>query len=186
MKVAIRMNGVAVDQLMETIEAIRAKPELGRFEFRARNRWLDGTHNRTSVRGFYGAGAEDASRKEAFEFDNDEPPVLLGENRGANPVEFVLHALAGCLTTTFIAYASAQGVRIESMETEFEGDLDVRGFLGITDEVRRGYREIRVTFRVKSDAPREKIEELVKLARRRSPVFDIVSNPTPVRVTLAD
>jgi uncharacterized OsmC-like protein len=185
-KVAIRMNGVAVDQLMETIEAIRAKPELGRFEFRARNRWLDGTHNRTSVRGFYGAGAEDASRKEAFEFDNDEPPVLLGENRGANPVEFVLHALAGCLTTTFIAYASAQGVRIESMETEFEGDLDVRGFLGITDEVRRGYREIRVTFRVKSDAPREKIEELVKLARRRSPVFDIVSNPTPVRVTLAD
>ncbi len=185
MKVAGKINGVAVDQLMETIEAIRAKPELGRFRFRARNRWLDGTHNRTSIQGFYGAGAEDTSRREPFEYDNDEPPVLLGENRGANPVEYVLHALAGCLTTTFLAYASAQGVKIDALETEFEGDLDVRAFLGITDEVRRGYQEIRVTFRVRSDAPREKIAELVKLTRMRSPVFDIVSNPTPVRVELA-
>lgn len=185
MKVETKVNGVAVDQLVQTIEAIQAKPELGRFQFRSRNRWIDGTQNRSWIDGFYGAGTEDTSRTEPFTYDNDEPPVLLGENRGANPVEYVLHALAGCLTTTFIAYASAQGVKIDSLETSFEGDLDVRAFLGITDEVRRGYEEIRVTFTIASEAPREKIEELVKLAQKRSPVFDIVSNPVPVKVTLA-
>lgn len=186
MKVATRINGVAVDQLIETIEAVKANPQLAQFRFRARNRWMDGTHNRTSIQGFTAGGAEDASRTEPFQFDNDEPPILLGENRGANPVEFIFHALAGCMTTTFVAYASASGVKIESIETELEGDIDVRGFLGITDEVRRGYREIRVNCRVKSDAPREKIEELFKLAQRRSPVIDVVTNPTPVRFTLAD
>lgn len=186
MKVATRINGVAVDQLLETIEAVKANPRLAQFQFRARNRWLDGTHNRTSIQSFTAGGAEDASRAEPFQFDNDEPPMLLGENRGENPVEFIFHALAGCMTTTFVAYASANGVKIESIETELEGDIDVRAFLGITDEVRRGYREIRVNVRVKSDAPREKIEELFKLAQRRSPVIDIVTNPTPVRFTLAD
>ena len=185
MKVATRMNGVAVDQLMETIEAVKANPQLARFHFRARNRWRDGTHNRTSIQGFTAGGTEDVSRPGPFQFDNDEPPVLLGENRGANPVEFIFHALAGCMTTTFVAYASANGVKIDSIETELEGDIDLRAFLGITDDVRRGYREIRVNCRVTSAAPRETIEELFKLAQARSPVIDIVTNPTPVRFTLA-
>jgi len=184
--VVTQLNGVAVDHLRETIEAVRATPELAIFQFRARNRWIEGTHNRTSIQGFYGVEMEDTSRTKAFRFDNDEPPVLFGENRGANPLAFLFHALAGCLTTTFVANASSQGLKIDAIETEFEGDLDLRAFLGITDEVRRGYREIRVTFRVKSDAPREKIEALVEWACQRSPVYDVLSNPTPIRVSLAD
>jgi len=184
MKVATRMNGIAVDQLIETIEAVKANPQLAEFRFRARNRWKTGTHNRTLIQGFYGAGAEDTSRTVPFQYDNDEPPILLGENRGVNPPEFVLHAVAGCVTTTFVAFASAQGVRIDSIETEIEGDIDLHGFLALSD-VRRGYREIRMKFRVESPAPREVIEDLLALAQRQSPTFDIVSNPTPIRVDLA-
>ena len=184
MKVATRVNGVAVDQLMETVEAVKANPQLAQFRFRARNRWIDGTHNRSSIQGFTAGGAEDESRTEAFQFDNDEPPILFGENRGVNPPEIVLHALAGCVTTTFVAFASAQGVKIDSIETEIEGDIDLHGFLALSD-VRRGYREIRMKFRVESPAPREVIEDLLALAQRQSPTFDIVSNPTPIRVDLA-
>jgi uncharacterized OsmC-like protein len=186
MKVASLLNGVDVDHLMEIIEAVRSTPELAKFRFHARNRWIEGTHNRTSIQGFYGVGMEDTSRTKPVQVNNDGPPVLLGENRGADPVEFIFHALAGSMTTTFVANAAAQGVKIDSIETELEGDLDLRAFLGITDGVRPGYREIRVTFRVTSDAPRKKIEELLELARQRSPVYDVISNPTPIRVTLAE
>ena len=184
MKVATRINGVAVDQMMETIEAVKANPQLAEFRFRARNRWVDGTHNRSSIQGFTGAGAEDTSRTEPFQYDNDEPPVLLGSNRGPNPPEYALHALAGCVTTTFVAFASAQGVKIDSIETEVEGDLDLQGFLALSD-VRRGFREIRLSFKIRSTAPREVIEDLLKTAQRQSPTFDVIANPTPIRVELA-
>ncbi|HEY9436191.1 MAG TPA: OsmC family protein [Blastocatellia bacterium] len=178
------INGVDVDQLFSTIDAIKETPGLAKFEFRANNRWINGGHNRTSVKDFYGAGREDASRKQTFVFDNDEPVVLLGEDNGANPVEFVLHALAGCLTTSLVYHAAAQGIKIDAVESTFEGDLDLRGFLGMNEDVRNGYEDIRVTFKIKADAPEEKLKELCELAQKRSPVFDIVTNRVPVKVQL--
>jgi len=178
------INGVNVTQLRDTIDAIQDTPALADFRFRARNRWIEGGHCRTSIQGFYGAGGEDTSRAQPFLFDADEPPVLLGENRGANPVEFVLHALAGCLTTSLIYHAAARGVKIEGVESRFEGNLDLRGFLGLDDRVRNGYKDLRVVFRIKADAPAEQIEDLCRLAQARSPVFDIVRNGVPVSVTL--
>jgi uncharacterized OsmC-like protein len=175
---------VDVDQLFSTIDAIKETPGLAKFEFRANNRWINGGHNRTSVKDFYGAGREDASRKQTFVFDNDEPVVLLGEDNGANPVEFVLHALAGCLTTSLVYHAAAQGIKIDAVESTFEGDLDLRGFLGMNEDVRNGYEDIRVTFKIKADAPDEKLKELCELAQKRSPVFDIVTNRVPVKVQL--
>ena len=178
------INGVDVDQLFSTIDAIKENPRLAKFEFRANNQWINGGHNRTSVKDFYGAGREDASRKQTFVFDNDEPVVLLGEDNGANPVEFVLHALAGCLTTSLVYHAAAQGIKIDAVESKFEGDLDLRGFLGMNEDVRNGYENIRVTFKIKADAPEEKLKELCELAQKRSPVFDIVTNRVPVKVQL--
>ena len=178
------INGVNVDQLFSTIDAIKENPGLAKFEFRANNRWINGGHNRTNVKDFYGAGREDDSRKQTFVFDNDEPVVLLGEDNGANPVEFVLHALAGCLTTSLIYHAAAQGIKIDAVESKFEGDLDLRGFLGMSEDVRNGYENIRVTFKIKADAPEEKLKELCELAQKRSPVFDIVTNRVPVNVQL--
>ncbi|HEY0874235.1 MAG TPA: OsmC family protein [Vicinamibacterales bacterium] len=176
------MNGLDVNQLFGTLEAIKGDPGLARFQFRARNRWIDGGLNRSTIRDFYGGGQEDTSRTEPFVFANDEPPVLLGENRGANPVEFVLHALAGCLTTSLVLHAAARGIRVNSVETRFEGDLDVRGLLGIDDSVRNGYERIKVTFKVSADAPDSVIDELITLAQKRSPVFDVVSHGVPVEV----
>ena len=180
----VTVNGVNVDQLMQTVVAIKGRPSLAKFNFRARNRWIDGGHNRSTVKDFYGAGQEDDTRAAAFVLDNDEPAVLLGDDQGANPVEFVLHALAGCLTTSLVYHAAAQGIKIEEVESFLEGDLDLHGFLGLSDDVRNGYENLRVTFRVKADAPEEKIRELCDLAQRRSPVFDIVSNPVPVSVSV--
>ena len=176
------INGVNVDRLVETVEAIKSAPDLAKFQFRARNRWINGGHNRTTVKDFYGAGNEDTSRAAAFEFDKDEPDVLLGEDHGANPVEYVLAALAGCLTTSLVYHAAAQGIRVDEVESRYEGDLVLRGFLGLDESVRNGYEGLRVTFKIKSDAPREKLEELAQLAQARSPVFDIVSHPVPVMV----
>ena len=178
------INGVDVDQLFSTINAIKENPGLAKFEFRANNQWVNGGHNRTSIKDFYGAGQEDTTRKRTFVFDNDEPVALLGEDNGANPVEFVLHALAGCLTTSLVYHAAAQGIKIDAVESKFEGDLDLRGFLGMNEDVRNGYENIRVTFKIKADAPEEKLKELCELAQKRSPVFDIVTNRVPVNVQL--
>lgn len=186
MKLETTVNGVAVDKLMETIELLKAQPELGSFKFRTRNRWIDGMYNRAENPPFDGAGVENADRPNLHVHDIDEPPVLLGEDRGANPVEYLLTGLSGCVTTTFIAYAAAQGVKIDELRTELEGDIDVRGFLGVTGEVRPGYNQIRIKFYVKSDAPRKKLEELVKLAKRRSPVSDSVRNGVPIECALAE
>jgi uncharacterized OsmC-like protein len=118
--------------------------------------------------------------------DKDEPPVLWGEDHGANPAEYALAALNGCLTTTLIYHAAAQGVKIENVESTLAGDLDIQGLLGMSENVRNGYEKIKVTFKVKSDVPKEKIRELVELAQKRSPVFDMFSHPTPVQVSLQE
>lgn len=178
------INGVDVDRLFATIDAVGKDTSLADFRFRAENRWMRGGHNRSTIQGFYGAGQEDPTRTKPFVLDNDEPAVLLGEDHGANPVEYVLHALAGCVTTSLVYHASARGIRIDEVSSTLEGQLDLRGFLGMDDSVRNGYEKIRVTLRVKGDATDKQLEELCRLAERRSPVFDIVSNPVPVEVKL--
>lgn len=174
------INGVDVERLGQTIQAVQKDPGVAKSQFRAINRWVSGGHNRSTIHGFYAAGQEDTSRTNPFVLDADEPPVLLGEDKGANPVEFVLHALAACLTTSLVYHAAARGIRLESVESHLEGDLDLQGFLGLSDQVRRGYKEIRVKFKVKSDASSEQLKELTKF----SPVYDIVSNPVPVSIQI--
>jgi uncharacterized OsmC-like protein len=185
-QIATKLNGVDVDQLVATVNAIQENPDLARFQFRAHNEWIDGGHTRTSIQGFYGAAREDTSRSRPFILDGDEPPVLLGGNAGANSVEAVLHALASCLAVGFIYNAAAQEINVESLSFDLEGDLDLRAFLGLSDQVRAGYENIRLTYRVKSNASREKVEELCEYVQRTSPVLDILRNPVPVTITLKD
>jgi uncharacterized OsmC-like protein len=177
-------NGVDTGQMYGTLDAITAEPSLGVFQFRARNHWIDGAHNRTTIQGFYGAGQEDGSRESAFTLDAGEPAVLLGSDTGANPAEHLLHALAACLTTSLVYVAAARKVRLTEVESTLEGDMDVRGALGLSDEVRNGFTRIRVSFKVKGDAPEEKLREVVERAQARSAVFDMVAHGVPVEVGL--
>jgi uncharacterized OsmC-like protein len=181
MHVTNAVNGVDLDRLVGTIGAIDADPALARFQFRARNHWIDGGHNRTTIKDFYGAGQEDPSRVEHFVVDADEPPVLLGRDQAPNAAEFVLHALAACLTGTIVYHAAARGIVIDALECTLEGDLDLRGFLGLDDDVRCGYEGIRVTFRASGDFDDAQLAELATLTRY-SPVRDVVSNPVPVAI----
>lgn len=170
-------NGVNVTKLAETIRAIGQQPELAQFKFRARNRWDIGGHNQATVDTFYGTCRE-MTHKQPFHMDADEPAVLLGEDNGANPVEFVLAGLSGCMTTTLAYHAAGRGLNLESIESEYEGDIDLHGLLDLDPHVRPGYREIRVKFKVKGDADVATIQELL----RKSPVFDTLSNPVKINV----
>jgi uncharacterized OsmC-like protein len=174
------INGVDVDRMGTTIQAVQQNTNLATFKFRAKNRWIGGGHNCSTIQSFYGAGQEYTTRKEPFVLDSDEPPVLLGTDQGPNPYECVLHALAAGLTTSLVYHAAARGIHLESVESTLEGDLDVQGFLGLSDKVRRGYKEIRVHFAIKSNAPAEELSELIRF----SPVLDIVSNPVPVSIQI--
>ena len=173
-------NGVDTEQLFGTLDAIKADPSLARFQFRARNRWIDGAHNRTTIRDFYAANQEDTSRAEEFVLDAGEPAILLGTDTGPNPAEYLLHALAACLTTSLVYVAAARGVHLTEVESTLEGDMDVQGALGLSDEHRNGFEQIRVSFRVEGDAPEEKLREVVARAQQRSAVFDMVTNGVPV------
>jgi len=181
---ASTLNGVNVEQLVQTINAIKANPDLARFQFRSHTEWTGGGQSRTTIRSFYGASQEDTSRSKPFTLVGDEPPVLLGHNAGPNAVELVLTSLANCLGVGFIYNAAAQGIKVESLEFSLEGDLDLRAFLGVTEEVRPGYEGIQVKYRVKADAPRERLETLCEYVQKTSPVLDIVRNPVPVTVTM--
>jgi uncharacterized OsmC-like protein len=177
-------NGVDTQQMYGTLDAIKADPSLARFQFRAQNRWIDGAHNRSTIQGFYGAGQEDASRTQPFSLEAGEPAVLLGSDTGPNPAEALLHALAACLTTSLVYVAAARKVRLTEVESTLEGEMDVRGCLGLSDEVRNGFTAIKVSFKVKGDAPPEKLREVVERAQARSAVFDMVSHGVPVEVGL--
>jgi uncharacterized OsmC-like protein len=177
-------NGVDSEQMYGTLDAIRAQPELGVFQFRATNHWIDGAHNRTTIQFFYGAGQEDASREQPFVIDAGEPAILLGTDTGANPAEYLLHALAACLTTSLVYVATARKVRLHEVKSRITGDMDVRGALGLSAEVRNGFSHIRVSFTVKGEAPEEKLREVVERAQQRSAVFDMVTNGVPVTVEL--
>jgi uncharacterized OsmC-like protein len=178
------VNGVDVDQLVATVGAITDNPDIAQFKFRAESKSVDGGHSRTTIKSFYGAGQEDASRPEAFVVEGDEPAVLLGSNKAPNAVELVLAALASCLSVGFNYNAAAQGIKVNSLEFSLEGDVDLHGFLGLSESVRAGFGDIRLTCRISTDAAPEKVNEVWEHVQRTSPVLDILRNPVPVSLTL--
>jgi uncharacterized OsmC-like protein len=176
------MNGVDVDKLFETINAIKASPAIAKFRFSLENEWMDCGHNRSMIKGFHGA-CEDMDHSQTFMLDADEPAILLGMDMGPNPVEYLLKALASCVTTSIVYHAAAKGIRIEEMETTVSGDIDLHGFLGLRDDVRNGYESIRMNYRIKADVSDEELQELCQLGPTYSPVFDSVTKGVPVTVT---
>lgn len=177
---AMVLNGVDVSAMAETVEEVKKNAEIAKFTFRGKNTWLGGDHNRTTIGQFYGACQEHRTDGKTFVIDNGEAPVLLGQDKGANPVEYLLSALMGCMTTTTAYHAASRGIEIQAIDTESEGDIDLRGFLGLSDTIRKGYQTIRVRMRVKSKATPETLRELVMM----SPVYDVVSKSVPVEVTV--
>lgn len=174
------LNGVDVPTLFATLDAVKGQPEIAQFQFRARNEWVSGTHNRSTIMGFYGAGQEDTSRTQPFTYDADHPAVLVGGNNGPTPVEFLLHAIAACLTSGVANIAAARGVKLHRVVSTVEGDIDLLGILGISAEVRNGYRQIRVSFVIEGDASPAELAALVEQSRRRSAVYDVLVNGTDV------
>jgi uncharacterized OsmC-like protein len=177
------VNGVNVTQLGESMDAIRETPELSRFKFRVSNRWIEGTYNQATVNSYFGVLQEHDNRKPMV-FDIDEPPVLLGQDRGPNPVEYLLVGLSGCVTTALVAHAAARGIDIKGLETFLEGDLDVQGFLGMSDTIPVSYQGITITFKIDADMTDDEKEELIRLAQQYSPVLATVMNPVPVHLKL--
>jgi uncharacterized OsmC-like protein len=173
------VNGVNVDALFGTIDAIKETPAIAEFKFRANNKWVNGGHNHTTIKEFYGANEVHAHER-PFELDADEPPLLLGEDLGPNPVEYALKAVAACVTTSIVYHAAAKGIEIRGVESRLEGDLDLRGFLGLSEEVPVGYKNIRIYFKIDADVSDEEKEELIRMGEKYSPVFNTISNATPV------
>ncbi len=177
-------NGVDTATLFATIGAVRAQPEAAAFQFRATNRWVSGTHSRGYVQGFFGVGAEDTSREEPFVLNADHPTVLVGSDEGPTPVEYVLHALAACLTAGIGNIAAARKVTLRKVESSVEGDIDLQGILGLDPEVRNGFQAVRISFRIDADADREVVAEIVQQSVARSAVYDIITNGVPVDVAV--
>ncbi|GAA2755832.1 OsmC family protein [Actinopolymorpha rutila] len=180
------VNGVDAGRLFQTITAIEQDPAIAKFNFRLSNFWVHGAHNRAVVADFDGARTTHRRDKTYFVYDKDEHPALLGEDRGANPVEYLLAGLAGCVTTTLVYHAAARGITLTRVDAELDGDIDLRGLLGMSEEVRPGYQSIRMMLHVEGDASREELADLVRLAERRSPVADAVMHGTPLQLDLAD
>jgi uncharacterized OsmC-like protein len=180
------LNGLDLEALTGTLAAIQADSSLADFEFRATNQWIRGGENRSQIMGFYGAGREDDSRSKPFEFTNGEPPVLLGDNEGANPVEFLLHALAGCVTTTAVLHAAARGIRIEKISTELVGAMDLHGLLGLNEACNPGYDAIKIRVDIEADCSDQELDELIEFAANHSPVRDTICRPVPVSVERAN
>ena len=176
------LNGVHLETLQGTVNAIAGDPAMGQCKFRASNTWLGGAHNRTRITGFYGASQEIAHRQ-TYELHADEPPILAGNDVGANPVEHLLNALAACVTTSMVAHAAVRGIRIESLESELEGDIDLRGFLGLDASVPKGFTDIRVNFRVKTDP--ENIDTLKQLSTF-SPVLNTLTHGANVNIQVSE
>ena len=171
-------NGIDMDVLWNTINAVKDEPALGKSKFRVHNKWQKGGYNKTTVSDFYGAGQEN-SHKQPFELHADEPPILAGEDQGPNPVEHLLNALAGCLTTAMVAHAAVRGIHIEELESEIEGDLDINGYLGLSKDVPKEYTDIRVKIKVKTDV--DNMERLKRLAEY-SPVYNTLIHGTNVDI----
>lgn len=174
------INGVDVGKVESTVHAIKNQPDLANFKFRLHNRWISGSHNHSTIGDFYGANQENSHLKR-YEMDVDEPQILAGEDLSPDPVEYLLNALGSCLTTSLVYHAALQDIKIEELEADVEGDIDLQGFLGISDKVRRGYKNIRVNFKVKTDA--ENMKKLQALSEY-SPVFDAVAHETPISISM--
>lgn len=177
----VPINGVDTPTLLATIKAVGAQPDLAKFKFRAKNTWVTGTHSRSTMSGFFGAGAEQ-QHKASCTADGDHPAVLCGADNGPTPVEWVLHALATCLTAGIGNIAAARGIKLTKVESTVEGDIDLRGILGLSKEVRNGYQGIQVSFAVEGDASPEELEQIVMQSKARSAVFDVITNGVPVSV----
>jgi uncharacterized OsmC-like protein len=176
------MNGFQLEEISAVVSAIQANPKVGDFELRATNKWITGGHNRSYVQGFYGACQEDTSREVPFVYEIDEPPVLLGKNKGANPAEVILHGLLGCMTTTMVLLAAANGIEVKAVRSSVEGDIDLKGFLGLDSEVPKEFSQIRIKFEIDGATEDEK-HTLIMLAKQ-SPVFNALINPVDVQVTI--
>jgi len=174
-------NGVDTATLFATLDAVKQAPEAARFQFRARNEWVSGTRNRSTIADYFGVG-EERSHERTFVFDADHPAVLVGQDHGPTPVEFVLHALAACLTAGLANIAAARKIRLTEVRSTVSGDIDLNGILGLNPAVRNGYERITVRFTVKGDAPEEKLRELVEQSRARSAVYDVITNGVPVTI----
>jgi uncharacterized OsmC-like protein len=177
------MNGVDTPTLFATLDVVKAQPVLAEFQFRATNRWQQGTHSRTRIESFRGAGAEQKHVRE-FTYDADHPQVLVGRDNAPTPVEFLLHALAACITAGSGNIAAARGVTLYEVESTVEGDIDLRGIFGQSTDARNGYRQIRVDFKIKGDAPAETLRKIVEQSRARSAVYDVLTNGVPVSMTV--
>ena len=182
-KLSAIINGVAVNDLVSTIEAVKETPSIAKFKFRIRNQWDTGSHNVSTVSTFAGANQE-LSHPRPFVLEADEPAILLGKDTAANPVEYLLHALASCLTTSMVYHAAARGIAIEEIESSFEGDIDLHGFLDLDPGVRKGYQGIRVQFKIKANVPDEQLQEIAQLGSRFSPVYDSLTKGVPVTLTV--
>jgi uncharacterized OsmC-like protein len=179
----VPMNGVDTPTLFATLDVVKRQPELAKFQFRATNRWQQGTHSRTRIESFSGAGGEHAHARE-MTYDADHPQVLVGRDQGPTPGEFLLHALAACLTAGIGNIAAARGVTLYEVESTVEGDIDLRGIFGHSSEVRNGYQQLRLSFKIKGDAPAEKLAEIVEQSRSRSAVYDVLTNGVPVAISV--
>jgi uncharacterized OsmC-like protein len=173
-------NGVDTATLFATLDAVKGDTDIAKFQFRATNRWVSGTHNRSTIHGYHGAKQE-MTHREPFTFDADHPPVLVGSDNGPTPVEYLLHALAACLTAGIANVAAARGVTLTEVSSTVEGDIDLLGILGLSDDVRNGYQQIKVSFVIRGDDP-DKLRSVVEQSRRRSAVFDVVTNGVPVSI----
>jgi uncharacterized OsmC-like protein len=173
-------NGVDVPRLFATLDAVKDQNEIAKFQFRAANTWVNGTHSRSQISGFYGA-MQEMEHKNVTVLDADHPAVLVGEDNAPTPIEFILHAIAACLTSGVANIAAARGIQLHKVTSTVEGDIDLLGILGLSNgTVRNGYQQIRVTFHIKGDADDEKLRALVEQSRQRSAVYDVLTNPTPV------
>jgi uncharacterized OsmC-like protein len=173
-------NGVDTATLFATLDAVKGDTDIAKFQFRATNRWVNGTHSQSTIHGFHGA-MQEMTHRQPFTFDADHPPVLVGADNGPTPVEYLLHALAACLTAGIANVAAARGVTLTEVSSTVEGDIDLLGILGLSDEVRNGYQRIKVSFLLRGDDP-EKLRSVVEQSRRRSAVFDVVTNGVPVSI----
>ena len=177
-----RTNGVDTAALFATLDAVKGQPEIANFQFRATNKWLGGTHSRSRFSGFYGA-MQELEHKHVTEVDSDHPAVLVGQDEAPSPVEYVLHAIAACLTAGIANVAAARGVELTKVSSTVEGDIDLLGILGLSGgDVRNGYEQIKVTLHIEGDADEATLRGIVEQSRRRSAVYDVLTNPTPVAI----
>jgi uncharacterized OsmC-like protein len=179
----VPINGVDTPTLFATIDAVVAQPELAKFQFRAKSRWLSGAHSESTMHSFFGAGSEH-THVAPYTAEGDHPAVLSGDDAAPSPVEWVLHALASCLTAGIGTIAAARGIKLNRVESTVEGDIDLRGVLGLSAEVRNGYQDIKISFEIDGDASPEQLEKIVMQSKARSAVYDILTKGVPVSIAV--